>query len=462
MSGRTVAYPENFHRLSLKALKLYLPDVSASASPSIDAVFNAVLSGKMSLGFVPVENVITGRYAQTLDSLLKYHGSLSIIGSTIIASGKTEDGREDKTRFILIGRGETKSTGKDITSLVIYPQRDRVKLLFDMIEIISVRYNLNMTDIDRRPDKKGLSIFYIDIEGHISDENVKACIKDIQATLSDTEVITLGSYPYKSFNEPLIRSIGIIGGTGEMGSFFVPFFEKLGYRVIVAGRKTSLTHEECARTCDAVIVNVPIDHSADVIRKIAPLMKKGQLLIDNTGIKTKAVKAMLESAPKGVEVLSIHTMFGPGILSLRDQNIITIPTERSGPMAQEFEDLLFKHGANITLSTPEQHDRFVTMTQGLEHIDSVAKLATILNIAGHPDRLEPFSTPNSRKSAEIWGRIHGQDPHLYATMLKENPFILETLQAYLGNLSSLISSLEQGKTTAFEKTMTKNAEKLKQ
>jgi prephenate dehydrogenase len=461
MSVKTVAYAQNFNRLSLNALKLYLPDAAPSASLTVDAVFNAVASGKVSLGFVPVENVITGRYAQTLDSLLKYHGSLSIMGSTIITSGKTEDGREDKTRFILVGRGVTKPTGKDITSLVIYPQRDRVKLLFDMIEIISVRYNLNMTDIDRRPDKKGLSIFYIDIEGHISDGNVRACIKDIQLALSDTEVITLGSYPYQLFNEPLIKSIGIIGGTGEMGSFLVPFFEKHGYRVAVAGRKTPLTHEECARTCDAVIVNVPIDHSADVIRKIAPLMKKGQLLIDNTGIKTKAVKTMLEKAPIGVEVLSIHTMFGPGVEDLKDQNIISIPTERSGPMAQEFEDLLFKHGANITLSTPEQHDRFVTMTQGLEHIDSVAKLATILNIAGHPDKLEPFSTPNSRKSAEIWGRIHSQDPHLYATMLKENPFILETLQAYLANLSSLIKSLENGQTKAFEKTMAQNAGKLR-
>ena len=94
-----------------------------------------------------------------------------------------------------------------------------------------------------------------------------------------------------------------------MGSFFVPFFEKLGYRVVVAAR--TISHEECAKTCDAVIVNVPIDHAGDVMKRV-PHMKKGQLLIDNTGIKTKAVKAMLESSPKGVEVLSIHTMFGPG------------------------------------------------------------------------------------------------------------------------------------------------------
>lgn len=461
MSEKKVAIAENCGELSLKALKSYLPGAVPLSCPSIDAAFGAVASGKASMAFVPVENLVTGRYAQSLDGLLKYHEKFLITGSTIITSKKTRDGREDKTRFILAGTGKTRPTGKDVTSLVIYPKRDRVKLLFDMVEIISVRYNLNMTDIDRRPDKKGLSVFYIDIEGHISEKNVAACINDIRATLTDTDVIMLGSYPYQPFNEPLIRSIGIIGGTGEMGSFFVPFFERLGYRVCVAGRKTAVSHEECAGTCDAVIVNVPIDYTVGVIGKIAPLMRKGQLLIDNTGIKTKAVKAMLELAPKGVEVLSIHTMFGPGIAGLRDQNIISIPTKRSGPMAQEFEGILFKHGASITRSTPEQHDRFVTMTQGLEHMDSVAKLATILGIAGHPDRLEPFSTPNSRKSAEIWGRIHGQDPHLYATMLRENPYVLETLKSYLGNLSNLIGSLEKGRTTAFEKTMNKNAEKLK-
>ena len=159
MPGRKVAFAQNFKSLSQKALKHYLPGGTFSEKPSVDAVFKSVLSDRKVLGFVPVENVITGRYAQTLDSLLKYHDGLSIIGSTIVASGKTQDGREDKTRFILVGHGETKPTGDDVTSLVIYPQRDRVKLLFDMIEIISVRYNLNMTDIDRRPDRKGFPYF---------------------------------------------------------------------------------------------------------------------------------------------------------------------------------------------------------------------------------------------------------------------------------------------------------------
>ena len=128
MPGRTIVYAQNFKSLSQKALNRYLPGDAFSEKPAVDAVFKSVLSDRKVLGFVPIENVITGRYAQTLDSLLKYHARLSIIGSTIVSSGKKEDGREDKTRFILIGGGETKPTGKDVTSLVIYPQRDRVRL----------------------------------------------------------------------------------------------------------------------------------------------------------------------------------------------------------------------------------------------------------------------------------------------------------------------------------------------
>lgn len=458
-----IAYVGPAGEFTHRALQYARPDAENIAHAGIGAVFAAVAAGEADYGFVPIENVINGRAAQTLDNLLIYGGRLKIVDAVIFPAGQghPEFADIDKTRFILLGREDTAPTSRDVTSLIIYPQRDRVKLLFDMLDIISVRHNLNMTDIDRRPDKKGLSIFYIDIEGHISDPNVSTCIADIAATLSDTTVITLGSYPYLPFNEPLIKTIGIIGGTGEMGRFFVPFFERLGYTVLVAGRRTELSHSECARRADAVIVNVPIEHTREVIETIGPQLHAGQLLIDNTGVKTLPIRTMLACTAPEVEILSIHTMFGPNIESLRGQNIITVPTERSGPMAQEFEDILYKHGAHITRATPEQHDMYVTFTQGLEHMDGVAKLATILELVDDPSRLESFSTPNSRRAAEIYERIHEGDRHLYATMLKENPFILETLEAYLQNFQEMVDELKHGRTAVFEHKMSENAARLK-
>jgi len=463
MSGQKVAYlgPSGLH--CQQALVNYRPEDQHIAYPSISAVFAAVSEEKVDFGFVPIENVINGRVAQTLDNLRQYAGRLMIVGAVIgpVQDGKGGTRADDKTRFILLGRQSPEPCGRDVTSLVIYPQRDRVKLLHDMLSVISVKHNLNMTDIDRRPDQKGLSIFYIDIEGHMADPNVRACIEDLAESLSDTEVITLGSYPYLPFNEPLIKTIGIIGGTGEMGRFFVPFFTRLGYTVLVAGRHTPLSHADCARQADAVIVNVPIEHTEDVIRSIGPVMHAGQLLVDNAGVKSRPITTMLASTDPAVEILSIHTMFGAGVESLRGQNIISVPTDRSGPMAQEFEDILYKYGAHITRATPDEHDMYVTFTQGLEHMDGVAKLATVLELAGDPANLESFSTPNSRRATEIYERIHAGDSHLYATMLRENPHILKTLEAYLRNLTEMVSDLKHGSTKVFEEKMSTNAARLK-
>lgn len=463
MGGPKIAYPGAVDTHTHRALEQFMPDAEHVAYPSISAVFAAADACEADFGFVPIENVINGRVAQTLDNLRQYAGRLMIAGAAIqdIPPSESNGAPDNKTRFILLGRKGTEPTGRDVTSLLIYPQRDRVKLLYDMLSVISVKHNLNMTDIDRRPDKKGLSVFYIDIEGHVADANVHACIEDIAQSLSDTEVVTLGSYPYLPFNEPLIKTIGIIGGTGEMGRFFVPFFTRLGYTVLVAGRHTTISHAECARQADVVIVNVPIEHTEDVIRAIGPLMRPGQLLVDNTGVKSRPIKTMLESTAPTVEILSIHTMFGAGVESLRGQNIISVPTNRSGPMAQEFEDMLYKHGAHITRTTPELHDMYVTFTQGLEHMDGVAKLATILDLAGDPSHLESFSTPNSRRATEIYERIHAGDQHLYATMLKENPYIIKTLEAYLRNLSEMVNGLKHGDTQAFEEKMSFNAARLK-
>ena len=50
--------------------------------------------------------------------------------------------------------------------------------------------------------------------------------------------------------------IGIIGGTGGIGRWFVDFFEKEGYTVHVSGRRTGMDMDEMAQKCQVVIVSV--------------------------------------------------------------------------------------------------------------------------------------------------------------------------------------------------------------
>ena len=71
-----------------------------------------------------------------------------------------------------------------------------------------------------------------------------------------------------------------------------------------------------------VLINVPIRNTEQMIRDIGPLMDKGQLLVDNTSIKTQPVAAMLQATGPGVEVLGMHTVFGPNAASLHGQNVV--------------------------------------------------------------------------------------------------------------------------------------------
>ncbi len=368
--------------------------------------------------------------------------------------------KNNKTRFIVLGQEKSVPTGRDITSLAIYPRRDRVGLLDDILKIVSKEHGINMSSLHSRPDGKGLSKFYMDLEGHISDDNLKKCIAELQSQFSEKELFVFGSYPHLPFNEPSIKTIGIIGGTGKMGGWFKAFYESRGYKVLVSGRNTELAYEDCVKNSDAVIINVPIEYTEEIIRKIGPMMKKGQLLVDNTGVKTMPVRAMLENTSSDVEVLSIHTMFGQKTKNVLGENIISISTEKTKDMAEEFENIFYKHGAQITRTTPDDHDKRVALTQGLEHIVSVTRAATITGLVTHPDILANFSTPNSRISYVVDGRIHLGDPALYAMMLRENPYAKEVLTAYALALNQLVADVENDDTSSFVRTMTQNKDAL--
>ena len=388
-----------------------------------------------------------------MESTLKGHG-LEILDKNI---GNVKD---NKTKFVILSKEEPKRSKRNFTSIVVYPKRDRVGFLEDLLKIISKDHKLNMSSIHSRPDGKGQFRFYIELEGHVNDKSIKDCIRDIQKRLSETDVVTLGSYPYLPYNERSINTIAIIGGTGQMGIFFKPFFESLGYKVLINGRNSGPNYEECIKQAEVILINVPIEVTVDVINKIGPMMRKGQLLVDNTGVKSKVVDTMMKSTKDDVEVLSLHTMFGPNIESLVGENIISVHTKKTKALAKEFEDVFYKHGARITVTTPEHHDVCSTICQSLEHVTNVAKAKTMMELVGHPSKLLAFLTPNAREALQVEARIHNSDPHLYAEMLKENSFALSTLENFADILNKIISSLKKKDYQAFEKLMNSNKEKL--
>ncbi len=371
----------------------------------------------------------------------------------------------NKTRFTLLGPAATDfhvPTGKDATTFVVYPPSDRMGILEEILAVISREYHLNLSSIHSRPDTRGAFRFYMEIEGHLEEPHVAACLAALEKHLSPDEVQihTFGSYPRCPFNEPHLRTIGIIGGTGQMGQWFERFFAPAGYQVLISGRRTPLTYEQCIAQSDAIIINVPIQNTVDTIHQVGQWFRPGQLIADNTSIKTQPVAAMLEAVPEGVEVLGMHTVFGPNIDSLQSQNVVFTRTDASGDLAREFENIFYKYGAKITYTDPETHDRQMAFHQNLEHFTKLVLAQVLRNQFGDPFEMESYSSPNSRTSLITMGRILNADPDLYSEIQAYNLQGPDMIRAFLEAAQQLGQALMKGDVETFKDTMISSASAL--
>ncbi len=116
---------------------------------------------------------------------LKY--KLNIIFDSI------EDSENNTTRFLVIGRNINNPSGKDKTS-IMFSLKEKIGALYSILNIFYV-YNINLTMIESRPNKKTpwQYVFFLDLEGHHKEEHVSAALDKIQSMCTDFKI--LGSYP---------------------------------------------------------------------------------------------------------------------------------------------------------------------------------------------------------------------------------------------------------------------------
>ncbi len=118
--------------------------------------------------------------------------SARVYGLEILAS-KVQDFQNNSTRFVIISKTLHKRTGRDKTSIV-FSTDNKPGSLYKVLDIFSL-WDINMTRIESRPAKNELGqyVFFVDIDGHIEDQDVFDALTMIQRKTSFYRF--LGSYP---------------------------------------------------------------------------------------------------------------------------------------------------------------------------------------------------------------------------------------------------------------------------
>jgi prephenate dehydratase len=86
------------------------------------------------------------------------------------------------------------ATGHDKTTIVVFQRTDRPGSLLAILQEFAARA-INLTKLESRPTKEGLGsyCFIMDLEGHVDDELVADCLRDIHSKHGTIKF--LGSYP---------------------------------------------------------------------------------------------------------------------------------------------------------------------------------------------------------------------------------------------------------------------------
>ena len=106
-----------------------------------------------------------------------------------------EDHTGNQTRFLLLAReGVPGPTGHDKTSVVVFQRANEPGSLLAILHEFAAR-NIDLSRLESRPTRLVLGdyCFLLDFEGHIGDEVVADCLRDLKMKQGDIKF--LGSYP---------------------------------------------------------------------------------------------------------------------------------------------------------------------------------------------------------------------------------------------------------------------------
>ncbi len=192
---------------------------------------------------------------------------------------------------------------------------------------------------------------------------------------------------------------------------------------------------------DYVVLCTPTRRTPEIIRLIAKEMKRGTYLIEISSQKSKVVSSLLK-IPDKINPICIHPMFGPGIKTIKGQNIISIPIKDAKKELTVAKSLF--EGANFVTIDAAEHDKKIAVILGLTHMINLV-FANIISKDEKTMLTEKMSGTTFRVQKTLAESIMTESPELIETIIA-NPEIRRFAEELWKDVGRLLTSVQESKT----------------
>jgi prephenate dehydrogenase len=224
----------------------------------------------------------------------------------------------------------------------------------------------------------------------------------------------------------------IIGVDGGMGQWLSKHLKSLGYSVAGFDERRG-DDPSTLSDADLVVVSVPISVTAETIRKTLKHLEHGALLMEIASLKSGIHEAMIEAASQGVDVLSVHPMFGPSIDSLAGKTVAVVPVVDA---EHEMENASrFFPGAQIEVVDAEEHDRLMSVILSLPYLINLAFAATLQD--EDLPLLRRLSGTSFATQYALSQSIAAEKSNLCYSIIQDNKALKTSLDKFLNSLKEI-------------------------
>ncbi len=234
-------------------------------------------------------------------------------------------------------------------------------------------------------------------------------------------------------------------GLGRFGAFWAA---ELAKKTSVAGYsrrakegldpRIEQVDEDALLNCDVIILCVAISAVEDVVKRIAPKLKPGTVVMDTCSVKVYPVSVMEKWLPDSIQIAASHPMFGPdsGANGIAGLPLVYSPVRLEPENDRALRDLFASLEVDMVELTPDEHDKTAAYTQGITHF--LGRVLDDLHL-----QPSPMATLGYTSLLQIIEQTCNDPEQLFLDLQRFNPHTHEMRQSLKESLDRFMDKLKE-------------------